>query len=493
MATTTRSRKAAAPVADPAPAPAATAAPRTPSRQAVVLVHGMGEQIPMDTIKSFVKTVWEDDPDIAQRGTQDPNTVWSHPDERTGSLELRLLTTRRSIPSGTYKRGVRTDFYELYWADLTAGSHWAQFTSWVRNLLLRSTKRVPKDVFSLWILLWFLSLLLGVIALTTTIPDSIWQKYMPWWLPQGLILAAVAGGATLLHRIVSQTFGRVVRYTRAQPDNIAARAAVRERGLALLRALHTNEDYGRVILASHSLGTILAHDLIGYFWAEREEARTIAEDSPAFPALIRVEKAAAAMASAGTDTIEAARTEYHVAQTELRRALAAGPGERWLISDFVTMGSPLTHAEFLLAWDMDDLRRRQTAREVPTCPPQRERLDKTVAQAAARAGLPVSDPPETTRLIAYTPKPSEKTWILHHAAPFAATRWTNLYDPARFIYQGDVIGGPMRENFGQAITDVNLAEKDKPSKGFSHTLYWDPDQSPVRIAELRKAVNLLDD
>ncbi len=30
------------------------------SRQAIILVHGMGEQIPMDTIKGFVKTVWKD-------------------------------------------------------------------------------------------------------------------------------------------------------------------------------------------------------------------------------------------------------------------------------------------------------------------------------------------------------------------------------------------------------------------------------------------------
>jgi hypothetical protein len=28
-------------------------------KQAVVVIHGMGEQMPMDTIKGFVRAVWE--------------------------------------------------------------------------------------------------------------------------------------------------------------------------------------------------------------------------------------------------------------------------------------------------------------------------------------------------------------------------------------------------------------------------------------------------
>ena len=463
-----------------------------PGKQAVVLIHGMGEQIPMDTIKGFVRAVWEEDPEIAQRGTADPNTVWSHPDERAGSLELRVLTTRRSITSDAFPGGVRTDFYELYWADLTGGSTWDQFISWVRYLLFRPLGRVPRDVRGAWVLLWGLSLLILALALASVLPSAWWHAIMPAWLPRELVVGVTAAGGYVLHRVVAQTFGRVVRYTRAKPDNIAARAAVRERGLALLRALHANPDYGRVIVAAHSLGTILAHDLIGYFWAEQARARAIAEDSPAFPALVRLESAAAALEAASDAMIEAARDEYRAAQTELRVHLATQAGERWLISDFVTMGSPLTHAEFLLAWDQTDLKTRAAAREVPIAPPQRERLDKTSARAAARAGLPVLAEPDAARLIAYTPSTRSRTWILHHAAPFAVTRWTNLYDPARLVYQGDLIGGPLRENFGPAVHDVNLAAIDRRSTGFTHTRYWDMRQSPARIQALRDAINLLD-
>jgi hypothetical protein len=37
------------------------------SKQAVVMIHGIGEQQPMDTIKSFVRAVWETDTGIAPK------------------------------------------------------------------------------------------------------------------------------------------------------------------------------------------------------------------------------------------------------------------------------------------------------------------------------------------------------------------------------------------------------------------------------------------
>src|SRR5260370_5482153 len=92
--------------------------------QAVVVIHGMGEQRPMDTIKAFVRAVCETDAVITANGLPHPNHVWSQPDLRTGSLELRRITTRESIASAQFPGGVRTDFYEPYGAGLTAGSAW---------------------------------------------------------------------------------------------------------------------------------------------------------------------------------------------------------------------------------------------------------------------------------------------------------------------------------------------------------------------------------
>jgi hypothetical protein len=40
--------------------------------QAVVAIHGMGEQPPMATIKDFVRAVWENDTNITKKDVSDP-------------------------------------------------------------------------------------------------------------------------------------------------------------------------------------------------------------------------------------------------------------------------------------------------------------------------------------------------------------------------------------------------------------------------------------
>ena len=73
-------------------------------KQAIVVIHGMGEQMPMDTIKGFVHAAWETVTDLTANGLPNPAEVWSKPDVRTGSLELRRITTRQSIATGDFSR-----------------------------------------------------------------------------------------------------------------------------------------------------------------------------------------------------------------------------------------------------------------------------------------------------------------------------------------------------------------------------------------------------
>jgi hypothetical protein len=488
--------------AEAAPADAPFAAAAVPSgaragKQAVILVHGMGEQIPMDTIRSFVRSVWENDPTISANRLPNPNSTWSKPDDRTGSLELRRITTRESIASPSWPGGVRTDFYELYWADLTAGSSWSQFVAWVRYLLLRPWSRVPKDVRSAWVALWVASAVVAVLALLPLLPESLWKKIGPIGAWRWVLVPLAVGAGAFVHHVATATFGRVVRYTRADPDNIAARAAIRKRGLDLLDALHRGTQYSRIVLVGHSLGTMLAYDLLSYYWAQRAAVRTIAQEGDEFAALCAVEAAAAALEAGPSD---ATRAAYRQAQIRLRKLLAARPPStasdngRWLISDLVTFGSPLTHAEFLIASSDSDLEERKRARELPTAPPFREALDPKVLEAAQATGaLPIAFPPEATRLIAFPDFASPPHWILHHASPFAAVRWINVHDPSRYVFQGDVISGPLRPALGEAIEDVDLRLLRGQSKSFSHTHYWSPAQPPVQLAAVRRAVNLLDD
>jgi hypothetical protein len=472
--------------------------------QAVVIIHGMGEQRPMDTIKAFVKAVWETDEVITANNLPHPSQVWSKPDLRTGSCELRRITTRESITSASFLHGVRTDFYELYWADLTAGSTWDQFTGWIRGLLLRPLSRVPPDVRSAWVALWIATLAVIALAVLAALPADVWRKIGADWLAEWhwLFALVAAALATWLHKIATATFGRVVRYTKADPNNIAARQAVRERGLKLLSALHEGNYYKRIIIVSHSLGTMLAHDLLSYCWAQHEAPRRIAETSPEFDALCELERAAAAVE---LDPTAAALDQYYAAQRRLRVALAArpapladdpqtAPDPRWLITDFVTLGSPLAHAEFLIAASAEDLARRKFERELPESPPLREKLDPKVFRfAQATHKLPVGADFKTSKLISFPPPSAPHVWELHHAAPFAVVRWINVYDTASLVFRGDIIGGPLAKPFGPAIIDIDLKSLRGQSRSFTHTKYWEIDGEPTHIDVLRRAVNLLDE
>ena len=472
------------------------------AKQAVVVIHGMGEQRPMDTIKAFVEAVWETDAVITANKLPHPSQVWSKPDIRTGSCELRRITTRECIPSAAFPHGVRTDFYELYWADLTAGSTWEELTGWVRGLLLRPISRVPPDVRSAWIVLWVATLAVIAIAALAVLPADAWRKIgAPWLAEWHWLLAFVAlAFGRWLHKAATASFGRVVRYTMADPANIAARQAVHERGLKLMNSLHEGDHYKRIIIVSHSLGTMLAHDLLSYFWAQREAARKIAESSPEFDALCDLESAAAAVDRA--DPSAAVLDAYYAAQRRLRVALAVraptdprdASDPRWLITDFVTLGSPLAHAEFLIAASAEDLARRKFERELPQSPPLREDLDPKVFQLArATHKLPVGPSFETSKLISFPPPSSPNVWELHHAAPFAVVRWTNIYDSASLVFRGDIIGGPVASAFGPAVTDIDLKSLRGQSRSFTHTRYWAIDGEPIHIEVLRKAINLLDE
>jgi hypothetical protein len=90
-----------------------------------------------------------------------------------------------------------------------------------------------------WIALWIVAILVIILAIATALPAGAsiggfrpwehiplrWLSTMPGW---ALVMLMLLLGA-VVHRFVVPYFGRVVRYTQATPDNIAARKNVRER------------------------------------------------------------------------------------------------------------------------------------------------------------------------------------------------------------------------------------------------------------------------
>jgi hypothetical protein len=101
---------------------------------------------------------------------------------------------------------------------------------------------------------------------------------------------------------------------------------------------------------------------------------------------------------------------------------------------------------------------------LPTCPPQRD--EKGYGFNPRRAIEVGAD--ANGKVKRFVPL------ILHHAAPFAVTRWTNLYFPARRGLFGDIIGGPVAPVFGAGVKDVAVRLKRdwlNRSPG-AHVRYW---------------------
>ncbi len=397
------------------------AAPRVPvlqrKKQAVIIIHGIGEQRPMETLRSFVDTVWTENEEIGPAAERE---TWLTPDETTGSLELRRFTT-------SYHGGARTDFFELYWADLMEGSTPSQVWAWISGLLLRWPKSVPKPVFSAWVLLWVLSLLavgffltsvfgkpptwlrgpanaylgvgVGLIGLVVLVWLAKLQKagasglvaaiILPlalgavlWWtVPAAWIddnatgawrlipMAISAGLAFFINNVFVPYVGDIARYVRAKPDTIASRKAIRERGLALLQQLHDCGRYRRIVFAAHSLGCIIAYDLINEFWALRGPNPANPGGPATLAALQEIDRYVAWTDRDGNLAApNVSLQEFRRAQRNAFEAVRS-ESDDWLISDFVTLGCPLAHAPFLLVRDEAALTLAKRERLLSVAPP----------------------------------------------------------------------------------------------------------------------------
>lgn len=429
-------------------------------KQAVVLIHGVGEQVPMDTLRGFVETVWTTDTSAHRPGGFDPGASWSKPDLISGDLELRRITT------GDNHEGRRTDFFEFYWAHLMRDTTFAHFRAWFMVLLLRRPSRVPPQLRGVWCcMVAFLGIGIGVVLA---------------WLfgfihPSAGLLTALAGAWVLVGSWLVHTFlgyaGDAARYLHVAPPNIHIRHQIRQAGIELLQKLHDSDDYDRIIVVGHSLGSVIGYDILTHLWVRHHDAAVKAAESDSSPpprprpALEALERLAFTFPSFDSPEYGERLAKYQSAQTEALDELRA-QGGAWLVSDFITLGSPLAHADYLLARNVEELKRKFAEREFPVCPPQPETI----------GGRP---------RFTY----SRKRWLLpHHAAVFGPVRWTNLYFPCRRTLWGDPVGGPIGPLFGPGVRDVALPVQ-RGRDFFLHTSYWTP--SRPWTAAVRQAIRLV--
>lgn len=434
-------------------------------KTAVVLIHGIGEQRPMDTLWGFVRAAWTHDAELVHSSR---NEVWSKPELITGSFELRRITTREA----SYGDKRRFDFFEFYWAHHMQGHTLGRLFRWTLKLFLRSPAQVPKGLLLVWAAGILLLLAAGVLAILAWQESYVASLGVPRWLVIAApVLLAIA--SFFLHAVILPQAGDAARYLSPEPDNVAIRQQIREDGVSLVEKLTAGGDHDRIVVVGHSLGSVIAHDVLNFAWNRLDPAKMSAlhaAGSAGMDALTALEAAARGLIDAPSAERPAKRTAYRNAQRRYAEMLAAGDAPLWIVSDLVTLGSPLSKADILIGHDADDLANRIARREIPSAPPVLE----TDGQER-RFSLPLEGDARRP----------------HHAAVFGPTVWTNLYHPHWLIWFGDIVSGPLRKFFGAAVLDVRLPIG-RPA-GFRHLDYWKhPEATPpsAGISALRRALNL---
>ncbi|MFK7846060.1 MAG: DUF2779 domain-containing protein [Rhodothermales bacterium] len=428
-------------------------------RLAIVIIHGIGNQQPLDTLLPFAKNL------IEEPANPDEPKFWSQPDRMSESFELRRLTARKSNFRPT------TDFYEYYWAHQIPGATYTQILSWARRLLLVNPKRLIPKIRLYWGVSWFfivLALCLFVLSFfqtgEITLPFvGIEVSKAIFSLILALLIPVVVGFS---EHFLLKYVGDAARYLQPDPENVQIRHEIRANGIKLLRDLHAEEDgqqkYSRIVVVGHSLGSVIAYDIIHHLWDEFKDSFLSGHHS-ILPELERSAKAlhdVSASAQVTQEEFNDKKAAYQQLQKiywrEQRERARQENKQAWLVSDLITLGSPLVHAEVLLNTTISSVAERKAFRELPTCPPQMN-WDKYA---------------DCWR---FSYKKWEKKrptdyFIPDHGAVFGSTVWTNMYFP------GDVVGDKLAPILGPGIKDIELRFPPSLSKKHnaptSHTIYW---------------------
>lgn len=203
---------------------------RKAKRQAVVIIHGIGEQWPMSTLRSFVEAT-----------IKTGQSFYSKPDRISDTLELRRLSINITEDNSDY---ITTDFYEFYWQHLMTGTTFAHTRAWILKLLRRCPTNVPKKLFLIWITTWAAAIL--YIALSFS--------YVVWFsddIVTGSITTIIFTYVLshlicpILEHFTLNYLGDAARYLSPTPENVAIRHSIRSNSLDLLRKLHLDNRYER--------------------------------------------------------------------------------------------------------------------------------------------------------------------------------------------------------------------------------------------------------
>ncbi|MFN8192744.1 MAG: hypothetical protein U0R80_00505 [Nocardioidaceae bacterium] len=428
-------------------------------RQAVVVIHGMGEQLPLSTLTRFIDTA------LRPKNEKGDRTYFSRPESVTGSYESRRFLAPRFPPQEDRAEWhAQTDFFEYHWADKMQGNRLDDLWPTFRRMLLQWPTRVPHGIKALWFVGWAL-ILTAVWAVGwgplegKVIGEKNWVTVAITALVSGGVVAAALsyGASRLLPRWLTSSFVDVVRYLDTSPRSYEVRREIRKGLVEMLQALHdsTAPRYDRVVIVAHSLGAYIGYDAIAYLWGLMNAQTGRKPGQHELEGLLELELAASALPDRAPAQ-DALVASFQQAQRDLWLG-SRRQGNPWLISDFVSVGTPMYFADQLMFGKGGrSFAARIDRRELPTCPPHNEESERNNIHKDQGA----------TRFYSW-----EKSWstgsgpkrksfsyrVLYEGAPFAVVRWTNLWFPVRLGLFGDWFGGPLAPLFGCGIKDVPLS------------------------------------
>jgi len=427
---------------------------------AVVLIHGIGEQRPMNTLNGFVKSLKHYD---NQEKIKHFAESWSSPDTLNNSFDLKRLSAHNE------EKTQYTDFFEYYWAHQMNSNKFSHLTKWIKSLMIRDPRKVSFSIGLLWTIVWMISLFLLYLTIGSILSFfDINEVYlsaifrMEWSVR---ILTAVSIIILSIRQIFVYTAGDAARYLKVAPTNVKSRDIIIKNGVNLLTKIHNSpKNYERVIIVGHSLGSVIGYDMLTYYWHLNYKEFQLSDKDTEFRKYIDQIEEYSTTINPTNDTLDS----FRKTQLELNNYLRS-ICDIWRITDFVTLGSPLAHGRFLMANSKGDFEDRKSNRELPACPPKVD--DKTK--------------------LTYPLNSVELTYF-HHSVPFAITRWTNM------TFGGDIIGGNVSDVFGKGIVHKTILYHGGWLKRFwskcypgSHTGYWQNQPEKGKESKSQNCVSAL--
>lgn len=228
-----------------------------------------------------------------------------------------------------------TDFYEFYWAHHVSDTKVMHVLWWVFSLLFSSPFRFPKSILFIWFLLWGLLILFLSGIITGFFPQLV---LFPQLQAGNLMLSGLSVFIySIIRYFLISYLGDAARYFSGNPEHVKMRNEILQDGIQFVKGLNDSGKYDRIILVGHSLGSVIAYDILKHLWTDynnKYENLGTLNKTP----LNKIEKKINEWKADGEKTdVE----EYQKLQEELW-IQQRNYGNAWLITDLITVGSPLT-------------------------------------------------------------------------------------------------------------------------------------------------------